>query len=70
MSLDHVTRRVTVIFEGEDSHGERFTFKREVSATKGGDNPRFYGQQVAEAAAGAAESIRTSVEALYGQPPA
>jgi hypothetical protein len=63
-------RTVTVTFEGTDRSGQDFTFTRTVRADKSGDNPRFYAEQVAEAAADAAESIRKAVEGLYGETPA
>jgi hypothetical protein len=62
-------RRVVVRFEGEDGDREGFLFERTIDATRGGDNPRFYGQQVEQAITGAAASIRDSVEATYGRPP-
>jgi hypothetical protein len=63
-------RTVTVTFEGVDLDGEGFTFQRALDATKGGDNPRFYGEQAVDAVLRAAESLRVSVEAHYGVSPA
>jgi hypothetical protein len=63
------TRKVTVTYEGTDAHDADFTFAFTVPAHKTGDNPRFYAEQMAEAAAAATESIRESVEAVYGSPP-
>jgi hypothetical protein len=61
-------RTVTVTFEGVDRDGEGFTFQRTLDASKGGDNPRFYGGQAVEAILRAAEALRVSVEAHYGKP--
>lgn len=60
-------RSVTVTFEGVDARGEGFQFSRTLDATRGGDNPRYYVQQLREAASQALDSIEGSVVAHYGK---
>jgi hypothetical protein len=62
-------RMIVVRFEGVDHRGEGFVFERRIDATMGGDNPRFYGQQIEDAITRAGNSIRDSVEQMYGTVP-
>jgi hypothetical protein len=73
VSIVNARRKITVTFEGTDSEGEGFLFKRELDASRidpTGDNPRFYVMQVAAGIGKAGESIREAVEAVYGSPDA